>query len=124
MTPAYWLESVMMGLSLDQPEIPSHLRYQIRELIDTIGYKKAWKIVEFNKSPDILSIAKSVCRKLAWIGEDGKPKPDSVTSVIEWLLETKSQSQCRAFMSAGEDVQILADAITRGEELRRVWIVG
>jgi len=106
MTPAQWLEAVVCGMSVEQPEIPRKLANLIREMLETLDEELVWKIVEDGRSPDIMSTAKFVNRKL---GRDDKG--DSLAKTVSWLLEYNASFKVRQVISGSYDMGVVADCI-------------
>ena len=106
MTPAQWLEAVVCGMSVDQPEIPRKLANLIREMIDTLDEELVWRIVEDGRSPDILSTAKFVNRKIGW--ED---KGEQLSKTVQWLLDFSASFKVRQVISGDYDLDVVADCI-------------
>ncbi len=95
MSPAQWLEAVVCGLPIEQPEIPRDMANRIRELIDTVSEEVIWRIVENGGSPEIIATAKFVNGKIGWSDKE------HLVKTIEWFLEFKSQSRARAAVASG-----------------------
>lgn len=110
MTPAQWLEAVVCGMSIDQPEIPRPLANTIRELIDLVDEDVLFQIVEEGKSPEILKTAKFVGNKLGWSDKDHTVK------TIRWFLEFDGQAKARAVIMGGYDLDVLGECIESGKD--------
>ncbi len=81
MTAAQWLEAVVCGMSIDQPEIPRRLANDIRELLEILDQDTVWRLIEEGRSPDILSTAKYINRKIEWSDRE------HLVATIKWLIE-------------------------------------
>jgi len=111
MTPAQWLEAVVCGMSVEQPEIPRKLANLIREMIDTLDADLVWKIVEDGRSPDILSTAKFVNRKIGW-ADNG----EQLAKTVQWLLDFSASFKVRQVISGDYDLDVVADCIDNGRD--------
>lgn len=120
MTPAQWLEAVVCGLSINQPEIPQALAKTIRELLELLDDDTVWRIVEEGKSPEILKTARYVAGKLGWLDDNAD---DRVRRIIGWFLEHDSQAMARYAIGSGNDDK-LAEAIENNKPLELEVRVG
>lgn len=111
MTPAQWLEAVVCGMSIEQPEIPRRLANLIREMVDTLDDEMIWRIVEDGRSPDILSTAKFVNRK---IGRDDTG--ESLAKTVKWLLDYSASFKVRQVISGDYDLEVIAECIDEGRD--------
>ncbi len=105
MTAAQWLEAVVCGMSIDQPEIPRRLANDIRELLEILDQDTVWRLIEEGRSPDILSTAKYINRKIEWSDRE------HLVATIKWLIEYNASNKARNIISGAYDVGILAEAI-------------
>lgn len=110
MTPAQWLEAVVCGMSIDQPEIPRSLANTIRELLDILDDETVWQIVEEGKSPEILKTAKFVNNKIGWSDKEHTVK------TIQWFLAFDGQAKARAVITGGYEIDILAECIENNRD--------
>lgn len=117
MSPAQWLEAVVCGLPVDQPEIPKSLSSTIKELLDILDEDTVWRIVEEGKSPEILKTARWVASKLGWLDTDNNER---VKRIIKWFLEYNAQAKARYIIGGDYGLDTLAEAI---EAMRDVDMV-
>lgn len=111
MTPAQWLEAVVCGLSIEQPEIPRTLQKDIVELTRIVDAETLFRIVNEGKSPTILHLARGVGRKLD-MNEDAE-----IAKIIVWFLDFHTQAITRAVLAGEYDLDLLKEAIMEGENL-------
>lgn len=107
MSKAQWLEAVVCGMSVNQPEIPRQLANDIRELLSLLDADTVWRLVEDGRSPDILATAKYINRKLDW-GADDKGR---LVKTIMWLIDFNASNKARNIISGAYDMSVLAEAI-------------
>jgi ParB-like chromosome segregation protein Spo0J len=120
MTPAQWLEAVVCGLPIDQPEIPGPLAKTIRELLELLDDDIVWRIVEEGKSPEILKTARFVASKLGWLDENSDER---LRRIIQWFLEHDAQAKARAALATGYD-DLLAEAIETNQPIKSGMFLG
>jgi ParB-like chromosome segregation protein Spo0J len=111
MTPAQWLEAVVCGLSIEQPEIPQRLQRDIAELTRIVSQETLWRIVDEGKSPTILTTARYIGGKL------GMREDAELAQIIDWFMEFDAQAKARAVIIGDYDLEMLREAIVLGRNL-------